>query len=397
MKEGAPRKVGIWSRVRPWLIRALLAVAALVVARVAWHLVYTESARAVIDGRAEAPMVARRNYLAAHLDDFGASGAPGGAQFSGEWGLVTLSMTAAACGNLGFEYPGTLKDDLRLARRAEELARKKEARAFDTDRWKEDALEGLDGDEAHIGYLGHLAIILEAYRLLGGDDAGALALEERVSRALLRRVQNAKNPMLPTYPGETYVADNAVVWAALALADVGRPPRSKAVLERVVRWARVHLVDSSTGLLQFASDDAGDGTGGARASGAAWSTFYLYFVDETFAKEQAQALHDHYVKHLFPGALAICETPACAGSGDVDSGPLVMGASPAASGFALAAAKRLGDENFLGGLLSTAEWAGLTLQWDGERRYVLAPLVGNAVVLAMETSRAWDARYLPGH
>ena len=89
----------------------------------------------------------------------------------------------------------------------------------------------------------------------------------------------------------------------------------------------------------------------------------------------------------------MCERATCDGQGDVDSGPLVFGTSPAATGFAMAAARSLGDAEWLGGLLSTAEWVGVVT--PGPRRhYLTAPLVGNAIVLAMMTSRPWDDRYV---
>jgi hypothetical protein len=37
----------------------------------------------------------------------------------------------------------------------------------------------------------------------------------------------------------------------------------------------------------------------------------------------------------------------------------------------------------------TAELAGCTVQWDGRRRYLLAPLVGEAIMLAMKSATPW--------
>ena len=67
--------------------------------------------------------------------------------------------------------------------------------------------------------------------------------------------------------------------------------------------------------------------------------------------------------------------------------------APLSAGFAIAAARRLGDETWLSGLLATAEWMGFSVQWNGQRRYLLSPLVGDAIVLAAKTSRGWDGRY----
>lgn len=379
----------LFDHVKRWLRRIAWFLLGLTLARLAWHLAFEDDARAILDARSERSLVARRDYLDEHLDDKGA--APDDPQFRGEWAIVTLSMTAASAASIGFDYPGTVPDDVRLAARSARLASEPGARAFDTARWGGDALDALAGD-GHIGYLAHLGITLEAYRLLGGKDAQLLALEKKIADALARRVQTSKIPFVPTYPGETYVADNTVAHAVIALSDVGRAPSHKALLANVIAYARAHLVDRATGLLDFAVGDDGEGRGGARASGAAWSVYYLAFVDETFAREQADALRA-VRKKLWPGAEAVCERTTCDGSGDVDSGPLFFGTSPAATGFALASARRLGDATWLAGLLSTAEWMGVVV--PGAHRHTLfAPLVGDAILLAMMTSRSWDDRYL---
>ncbi len=382
--------MSVWTRIKTWAQRGALFLLVLVVMRTGWHVAFGDDARAILNGGAERELVARRDYLAAQLD--AEAVAPVDSQFAGEWAIVTLSMTAAGAAGIGFDYPATVPEDLTLTTHAVQLANEPRARAFDTARWGGDALDALESSDAHIGYLGHFGIALEAYRLLGGKDKAWLALEKRVADALARRVQNAKFPYVPTYPGETYVADNAVVLAVIALSDVGRSAAHAPLLARAITHARAHLVDPTTGLLDFAVGDDGEAKGGPRASGAAWSIYYLAFVDEAFALEQAKALRA-YRKKLWPGAEAICERTTCDGQGDVDSGPLLLGTSPAASGFAIAAARRLFDVDWLSGLLSTAEWVGVTVP-GARRHYLIAPRVGDAIVLAMKTSRGWDDRYL---
>jgi hypothetical protein len=376
-------------------------VLVVVVVRAAWHLVMRDDARGLIDGHAENVLVARRDYLASHIEDASHALAPKDSQFGGEWSIVTLSMTALAGGNIGFEHSDTVPSDLEIVSHCVELAQKKEARAFDANRWGDDPLDAMNGASSHIGYLGHLAIMLEAFRLLGGHDAANAALETKVIAALERKLRDAPSGVLPTYPNETYLADNAVVLAALALADVGRgahasgaiasskTPRAELVAKTIATW-RATFVDPQTGVLVF-----GDGARAVpRASGAALSAMMLAYADEAFAREQASALFSHFDDDVFDIFSAVCEMPSCSGSGDVDSGPLVRGASPSATGFAIALAKRAGDESRLERLLATAEWAGTTFSWGGKRRYLFAPLVGDAIVVAAESARAWDVRYL---
>jgi hypothetical protein len=370
----------IWAFLKKWLRRGGIGLLVVCSVRAAWHIGVADDPQAIIDGHAEGELVERRDYLSSRLGETGA--APADSQFAGEWAIVTCSMTAASAAGIGFDYPATVGDDLRLAARAVEVAREPKAREFDTARWGSDALDVLGSTQGHIGFLGHLGIALEAYRLLGGSDTDVLDLEQRVADALARRVQSAP----------FHFVENAVVFAVLALTDVGRSPKFHDVLATALTYAHAHLVDTETGLLDFAVGKDGEGVGGPRASGAAWSYYYLAIADPIFANEQAHALQ-RFRKKIAPGAEALCERIECNGSGDVDSGPLLFGISPAATGFAMASARRLRDAQWLGSLLSTAEWAGCIIPGT-KRHYVLAPLVGDAIVLAMMTSRSWDARYL---
>ncbi len=378
----------------------LVVIVTIVGARVVWHLFMRDDARALIDGRAEGDLVARRDYLAAHVDGAAHALAPKDTQFAGEWSIVTLSMTALAAANIGFEHSSTVPADLELVGQCIELAQSKEARAFDAGRWGDDPVDAMNGPGGHAGYLGELGLALEAYRLLGGRNREVLALEDRVISALDAKLRHASGALVETYPNELYVADNAVVLAAIALADVGRGTHASGaattgkgahaslVAQTLATW-RTTLVDPQAGVLVFGRDHA------PRASGAALSTMMLEYVDEGFARDQAKALTAHFDAHVFGLFAAVCEHPQCAAaSGDVDSGPLVRGASPSATGFAIALAKRSGDADALAALLATAEWAGTSFSWNGKKRYLLAPLVGDAIVLAAMSTRMWDTRYL---
>ena len=69
-------------------------------------------------------------------------------------------------------------------------------------------------------------------------------------------------------------------------------------------------------------------------------------------------------------------------SGGIDSGPLPLGLSPEGTGFAIASARRLGDAWTLQRLLDTAELESFSSELAGRRRYLFAPLVGDAILLA---------------
>jgi hypothetical protein len=60
-----------------------------------------------------------------------------------------------------------------------------------------------------------------------------------------------------------------------------------------------------------------------------------------------------------------------------------------ASGFSIAGAVLDGDEDTLGGLLTLVEVFGISRDQGDERRYVAAPLLGEAILLCMTTARPW--------
>jgi len=54
------------------------------------------------------------------------------------------------------------------------------------------------------------------------------------------------------------------------------------------------------------------------------------------------------------------------------------------------------DQHTLAELLRTAEAVGSTGSFAGRRRYLLAPLPGDAVMLAARTLTRWDRRFVSG-
>ncbi|MBX7098081.1 MAG: hypothetical protein K1X89_10235 [Myxococcaceae bacterium] len=299
--------------------------------------------------------------------------------FSDEWRLVTVSATALAATNLVFRHALPRDQALRLVEQLADRALSPEARAFDTRAHGHDALETLAGEAGHAGYLGHLGLVLGAECALGGTRHRATL--ERVGEALARRHQAAESGLIETYPGLTWIPDNAASLAAVALAERcagADAPVARAVL---ARWPK----DRATGLFLFRPE------GGVRASGAAWNGLYLPLVEPRVASEQDALARQAFEVELPLGATAWREYPrGVDGEGDVDSGPLVFGLSPAGTGFAMAGAAARGDRATLERLLRTAEAAGITVPFGG-RNYLLAPLVGDATVLAARTATPWAA------
>jgi hypothetical protein len=314
--------------------------------------------------------------------------------YASEWQLVTLSMTAAALVNLAHADPSSQPEALEACTTIAERALDRRARSFEVKAWGTDPLDDLEGPKGHIGYLGHLGMVLAAYRLLGGDTRHD-AIHRRVSHAIARRMRASASRHLETYPGQIYTADNSVGVAALALYDRISGESHADVIGEWVDYTRTHLLDPDNGIVVFAVSAEGEPVGRGRGSAAGYDSFYLPFIDEAFAREQFERLREHMLEDLPFGAVGVREyADGIEGHGDVDTGPLLLGVSPSATGFAIAGARRHGHEDLAVRLLRIAEIAGFTVPCEGGRCYLLAPLVGDAIVLAMRTATRWDRRFV---
>ena len=320
--------------------------------------------------------------------------APGGV-YGSEWRLVALSMTAAAVTNLAYLDPGRADGARREVAALVEQTLEPEIRSFEKAMWNRDPLETLHRDRGHMGYLGHLAFMMSAHAMLGGDDRFD-AQHRQICDTLARRMRARRSLHVETYPGETYTADNSVGVAALALYDRAHATdHYAATIADWVSYTRTHLIDDRNGVVVFGVGDDGLPRDQGRGSAAGYNSFYLPFIDASFAAEQRARLRESFVQPMAFGAIGINEYTHgrdAGRGGDVDTGPLFFGVSPSATGFAIAAARHDGDEALATGLLRTAELAGFTVPAPGGHCYALAPLVGDAIVLAMRTATPWPVR-----
>jgi hypothetical protein len=278
---------------------------------------------------------------------------------------------------------------------------KPDIREFERLYWGWDALAAIETpgskhDRGSIGYLGHLNFLLGAFRMVGGDNRYS-DLHLKVSNALARRLEASRSLFVETFPGEIYVPDNLVVLASLALFD--RAERSELYRDLLGRWlerCRGEMMDGRSQLLvPWVNVASGKPVAGFRGSYAAWNLFYMPFIDKEFARVQWGRLKEIARTSPVPGFYAVREFyQGEHGKADIDSGPVLFGMSTSGTGFAMAPASFFDDRETLLGLLRTAEFAGFTISGSTGSRYLLAPLVGDAIVLAGRTAVEWDHRFL---
>jgi len=378
--------------------RLLILCLLLAVIKTPWVLHFKVDANSLLNNTAKEEIMTRRAYLLSRLKNgsLDPNNMPKaiGAFFQGEWALGTCSMLAAALTNIAFIYPETRKESVQALDSLSKIVLQENFRHFDIVKWREDPIKSLASDNGHIGYLGHVSIILAARRILGGDQKYD-SLLIKINEAISRRIMNNPFPYLETYPNEIYTADNLVIYAGLKLYDKIFEKDHSSLYENFRNYTENNLMDPLTGLLTFNVSSSGHRISSSRGSGVGWNSFYLPFFDSNFASRQYKLAKTEMTGNFPFGLKAFREYPrGVSGFGDIDSGPVILGMSTSGTGFIVAGARHAKDTDFLNGLLLTAEVVGTTVQWNGKRRYFFAPLVGDAIMLAMKTATNWDTRYL---
>lgn len=311
----------------------------------------------------------------------------GAAVIDGEWAFATWQMAALGYAQIGLEHPETRARNLARADECLDRALSKPIRAFDTLLWDEDPLESLDGDHDHAAYLGYVDLSLSYARLLDWNDAHA-EINDRITAALVRRLEHSTTLMLQTYPGDVYPPDNTAVAGAIALYDRATGADHSALLHRWAERVRKNYTDPKTGLLyqHLRVDGRPDAPG--RGSGTALGVYFLSFLDDPISAELDRALTRELDGDVLGfGAVREYAAGSAAGHGDVDSGPLVLGFSPVATGFSLAGARLTGDRARFARYEATAVTVGIPVSADGGERFVFGGPVGDAILFAMRTAQ----------
>ncbi len=315
-----------------------------------------------------------------------------------ELAISSLSMTTVALTNLAFRRPQDVAASRDAVRVMLDRMLSEDVRRYDVLWWGEDALTSLGGEKGHAGYLGHLNLMLGCYFLLGGDDEDLRRLGRRVSDTLARRIEASGVLHIESFPGRIYTADNVVVVLSLRLHDLAGEPRYGELINRWLGFVRERLVDADGGMLRYYVTSTG-AAGTSRGVLQAWNSMWLPLIDEPFARDQYARMKRQILSRSAVGNFtAVREYPqGQPGPTDLVSGPLMFGLSPTATAFAMGGAAYWQDDETLTGLLRTAELAGSSVSFNGRRRYLFAPLTGEAIILAARTMTRWDDRYSNRH
>ncbi len=314
----------------------------------------------------------------------------GNPRFDGEWAFGTFTMAALGLGHVTLHHPEKTSDYVPTLERCAEELTSKTTNAFGTAAWGTFGFDGLPGGTGH-AYLGYSNLALSMVRLVHPETRFA-RLHDDLTEALAQRLSAAPHGLFETYPGEAYPADISMVAASIALHDcaTASPPRPWWD-----SWKKsfLHWIDPKSGLaFQSGDPQTGHSIMPPRASGTGLVAFATSFVDKPLSQQLYAALAR--AREDFLGYGAIREYPVGVdGSGDIDSGPVILGVSVSATGFALSSAKLHGDSSLFTALFRTADFWGVPMHRPRGMRYLSGGPLGNAILLAMTTATwKWQER-----
>lgn len=222
---------------------------------------------------------------------------------------------------------------------------------------------------------------------LSGSDEDLAAVRSR-ARAVELALTRATTPFLDSYPGQAWPVDSVVLVAALARAsELLDFPEGR---EAVSRWRAeaVQWLDPALGLLPHQVGADGAVLEGPRGSSQALIQVFWPDIDPAGAAESWERWEEAFLTSV-AGLRGVREFPeGQSGSGDVDSGPLILGVSLSASAVGLGAAHRHGQDELAERLSRQADLVGLPFTWRGERRYAAGTLPVGDAFLAWSRSLA---------
>jgi hypothetical protein len=238
---------------------------------------------------------------------------------------------------------------------------------------------------------GHFLSLAMRYREVSGDTRYD-ALIHRVAAALVKEYAASGQGILRSYRDMYWLTDNFPALSALSRYDRVFHRDTSAAGKKFVQSVRAHYLDKNNGMFCTYVDPVNSAQlEGARGVSMMYGLQFLRDFDAKFASQQYRLAKELLVEDVL-GFSAVREFPkGTTGRADVDSGPLILGAGPSASGFAIAAAAVNGDDATAWQLLKASAMVGMPVLHGGELQYLSMPVVGQAVVLFGKTELMKDA------
>jgi len=308
----------------------------------------------------------------------------GSTRFDGQSAIAIYQMAILGMGQIIREHRERRDEYLPAMRAA--AARMTDPRTLPTATraWGHNGLVTMAPGEGH-AYLGYINLALGMLRAVDPATPHA-ALHDRLTAALADRLDRSPTGLIETYPGETWPPDVAAVAGSIGLHATVTGVDRRALLERWSKRFEACALHRSGYLVQHVRSGGCKPVDAPRGSGTAIASYFLSFADTPLSRRLLDGLR----REGRACALGFCGireyAPGFHGKGDVDAGPMLMGMSVGASGFALGAARAHGDGDLYRELYRSAHLAGVPVGVGGNTKFAAGGTLGNALLLAMLTA-----------
>jgi hypothetical protein len=315
-----------------------------------------------------------------------ASHTPASNRFAGEWALVTHQMIALGLAQLSLAHPADRARYVPVITAAALKSFLPEMRDFGTHAWSEDVLATLGDSHGH-AYFGYPALAVGMARLL--DPAfpkDVAAQHDALIDAFERRLLASPTGLIETYPREAYPTDVASVAAAIAVHGRVTGKDHRKVLAHWAERVQNAQIDAASGLvIQRMGALDGKPHDAPRGSGTGLAAYFAGFADRATAERLTEGLRRQEASFLGFGGIREY-APGHRGKGDLDSGPVLLGVSVSATGFALAPLRAFGHRDEFTRIYRTTALFGVPVDAGGSARFLTGGAIGNALLLALLTS-----------
>lgn len=300
-----------------------------------------------------------------------------------EWPFMGVCYFGYACANLAKHDPPMREEALAEMRWLIEAVQTPRLTGFIVNHFGEPfiAKEIMPSTFVH----GHFLNLAVRYREVSGDTRYDTVIH-RVATALANGFQKSDQAILRSYKDMWWISDNCPVLSALHRYGALFKRDATKVTGRFVQSVKAHYLDKQTGLIAtYVDADAKRINQGPRGISVMYALHFLRDFDPAFAEDQYARAKQHFVRSVL-GLAAVREFPeGSKEKGDVDSGPVLLGLGPSASGFGLAAAAVMGDAMLARQLFASSCYAGMPVLRNGELHYATMPTVGQTVILFGKT------------
>ncbi len=309
----------------------------------------------------------------------------GSSRFDGQSAIAAYQMTILGLSQLVQRHPELRERYMPALRDAGRRIADPSTLAYAAHAYGHNGIVTMNPGEGH-AYLGYVNLALGMLRAVDPDTPLA-ALNDRLTAALAARLFASPTGLIETYPGETWPPDVAAVAGSIGEhARVTGADVTSTLGTWAARFAKCAIADGGF-LVQRVRSGTCKPVDAARGSGTAVAAYFLGFADRALSLELEHAIASTG-ERSFVGFGAIREyADGSSGAGDGDSGPVVLGVSIGATGFALGAAAAHGDRELFRRLYRTTELFGVPRTDGAGRTFVMGGALGNALLLAMLTAR----------